>query len=177
MPCNSHHIREPEGNQQRPQQFQVQRNPQIHIQRPAPNTARIVLNNRRSNNATQPSASSASTAANSSQTRDMLTQLNEVELNTNIPIFGCNQVQVQVRDLINVSPTPSTLNRMRNDLRQYFVSTLSLATPLTDENVESVYKRACNFFAINLLNQNLFSIFLGCKSSHNSNESVLTVIA
>lgn len=148
LPCNSHHVRESEDRQPRGQQFQIQRTPQLHIQRPQAAPARFTaVSNRRGSPfppvaiaATSFSTSTPIVSQPASPARSALAQntLNENELDTTVPIFGCNLVQLQVRDLLNISPAPSTLNRIRNDLRQYIVSTLCLEAPVTDENITSV---------------------------------------
>lgn len=66
--------------------------------------------------------------------------LNDAQLNTLIPIFGSTQVQLQIRDLVNVSPTPSTLNRIRSELRDFLISELRLTSTPNEENVTTVNK-------------------------------------
>lgn len=64
--------------------------------------------------------------------------IDEVDLNTPVPIFGTQQMQLQVRDLVSVAPAPSTLNRIRGNLREYILTTLCLRTPITEENLDGV---------------------------------------
>lgn len=66
--------------------------------------------------------------------------MNDAQLNTLIPIFGSTQVQLQIRDLVNVSPTPSTLNRIRSELRDFLISELRLTSTPNEENVTTVNK-------------------------------------
>lgn len=155
LPCNSHHIREQEERPQRGQII-IQGTPQIHIQRPQRiQVARVPryetsYNANRRNSAPQATATAAAslranTPANnveSSPTNRSLGQsiLNEIDLDTPVLIFGSDQVQLQVRDLVNVSPAPSTLNRIRGNLREYILTTLCLRTPITDENIDVVRK-------------------------------------
>lgn len=67
--------------------------------------------------------------------------LNDVAMDTPVPIFGTDRIQLQIRDFVNISPPPSTLNRIRGDLRQYIESTLCLETPITDGQLSMVSKR------------------------------------
>lgn len=154
LPCNSHHVRESEDRQSRGQQFQIQRTPQLHIQRPQAAPTRFTTVSNRRGNPFPPTPATAATSFSTSTpivsqpaspARSALAQntLNENELDTTVPIFGCDLVQLQVRDLLNISPAPTTLNRIRNDLRQYIVSTLCLEAPVTDENINSVSDSFC----------------------------------
>lgn len=68
-------------------------------------------------------------------TQDNLT---EVHLDTPVPIFGTNRIQLQVRDLVSVPPAPSVLNRIRGNLREYILTTFDLQTPITEENLDEV---------------------------------------
>lgn len=138
LPCNSHHVREPEH-----QQIHIQRRPRVHIQTSNPGRyATFLNNNRRGSNVLTdtPSFTAASqlSTGNATSSSTQWGNLNDTDLDTSIPIFGSNQVQLQVRDLVNVSPTPSTLNRIRIDLRNYIVSTLCLGPTPTDENITRV---------------------------------------
>lgn len=179
LPCNSHHIHEPEQQQQQqqqqPQQQQQQqqqphppprtnrinitRTPQVHIQRTVPNSVRFAnfLSSHLQNQvnhiraSTTPSATSTPPQAQqtSTQTSTALTNnvstLNDAQLNTTIPIFGSNEVQLQIRDLVNVSPSPSTLNRIRSDLREFIMVKLSLTSNSTEDDVALVILNSFKF--------------------------------
>lgn len=156
LPCNSHHINEPE-NQQQPQTQQqprtnrinFQRTPQLHIQRtPVSNSVRFAnflsnhLQSQLNRSASVPSVTSAPSTPQQTLTQSdaslSANSLNDAQLNTVIPIFGTNEIQLQIRDLVNVSPTPSTLNRIRNELREFLMLKLSLSTNPSEENVSLV---------------------------------------
>lgn len=158
LPCNSHHIHEPE-NQQQPQnpppranRINITRTPQVHIQRSVPNSVRFAnflsnhlqsqVNQLRATT-TQPTTTSTSSqpqqsSAPSNTAVATVGTLNDAQLNTLIPIFGSTQVQLQIRDLVNVAPTPSTLNRIRTELRDYLILKLSLTTNPTEDDVALV---------------------------------------
>lgn len=161
LPCNSHHIHEPENQQQQPQnpppranRINITRTPQVHIQRSVPNSVRFAnfLSNHLQNQVNQlrattttPTTTSTSsqpqqTSAQSNATTMVTTvgALNDAQLSTSIPLFGSNQVQLQIRDLVNVSPTPSTLNRIRSELRDFLMLKLSLASNPTEDDVALV---------------------------------------
>lgn len=160
LPCNSHHIHEPENQQQQPQnpppranRINITRTPQVHIQRSVPNSVRFAnfLSNHLQNQVNQLRATTTTptTTSTSSQPQQTSAQsnapavttvgaLNDVQLSTPIPIFGSNQVQLQIRDLVNICPTTSTLNRIRSDLRDFLMLKLSLAPNPTDGDVASV---------------------------------------
>lgn len=150
LPCNSHHVREPE---QRDQPSNAPRRSRVHIQTaPGPSRttiphqlASLLTNNRRGSNPTASvpllSTTNRSRSAGPSDAPPAATPahaLNDAELDTVIPIFGSNQIQLQVRDLANVSPTPSTLNRIRSDLRNYIATTLCFDNGATEENIQTV---------------------------------------
>lgn len=167
LPCNSHHIREPEDRQPRGQQIHIQRTPQF-IQRPpgAQGTRFVnVGNNRRGPIFTAaPARGAASSTPTTLPVADTLitppptqpeitspirpsiiqSTLNDNALDTPVPIFGSDRVQLQIRDFVNISPPPSTLNRIRGELRQYIVSILCLETPITDGNIKLVSIRGIN---------------------------------
>lgn len=165
LPCNSHHIHEPE-NQQQPQnpppranRINITRTPQVHIQRSVPNSVRFAnfLSNHLQNQVNQLRATTTvpSTTTTSSQPQQTSAQsntttvttvgtLNDAQLNTPIPIFGSNQVQLQIRDLVNVSPTPSTLNRIRSELRDFLMLKLSLTSNPTEDDVALVISNLCD---------------------------------
>lgn len=147
LPCNSHHVRDPE---QREQTINIPRRSRFHIQTPGPSRATIpaqlaslLTTNRRGSNpsaavpllSTTINRSRSVDSANASSTSASANVLNDAELNTFIPIFGSNQIQIQVRDLANVSPTPSTLNRIRSDLRNYIETALCFGSTATEENI------------------------------------------
>lgn len=174
LPCNSHHIHEPENAQPAaPQQNQPQpranrinitRAPQVHR---IPNSVRFAnflsnhlqsqVNHLRGSGPNTPpspttrssspigggggvqSSQSPSTQSNTSGSATTATvgTLNDAQLSTPIPIFG-NQIELQVRDFVNVSPTPSTLNRIRSDLRQFVMLKLSLTSNPSEEDVALV---------------------------------------
>lgn len=169
LPCNSHHIHEPE-NQQQPQNppprrinitNAISRTPQVHIQRSVPNSVRFAnfLSNQLQNQVNQ-LRSTATTAApagaatptpltttstssqppqpSSAQSNATVGTLNDAQLNTPVPIFGSSQVQLQIRDLVNVSPTPSALNRIRAELRDFLILKLSLTSNPTEDDVALV---------------------------------------
>lgn len=160
LPCNSHHIHEPENQQQtqnpppRANRINITRTPQVHIQRSVPNSVRFAnfLSNHLQNQVNQLRATTTvpTTTSTSSQPQQSSTQtnntstvstvgtLNDAQLNTPIPIFGSNQVQLQIRDLVNVSPTPTTLNRIRSELRDYLMLKLSLTSNPTEDDVALV---------------------------------------
>lgn len=168
LPCNSHHIHEPE-NQQQPQnpppranRINITRTPQVHIQRSVPNSVRFAnfLSNHLQNQVNQLRATTTTTTTvptttgTSSQPQQSSPQsntsvstvgtLNDAQLNTPIPIFGgSNQVQLQIRDLVNVSPTPSTLNRIRSELRDFLILKLSLTSNPTEDDVALVSFNIC----------------------------------
>lgn len=157
LPCNSHHVREPE---QREQQTNAPRRSRVHIQTaPGPSRttisaelASLLTNNRRGSNptATIPLLSTTNRSrsagpTNATPTTATRNALNDAELDTVIPIFGSNQIQLQVRDLANVSPTPSTLNRIRSDLRNYIATSLCFDIGATDENIQTVILVLINF--------------------------------
>lgn len=177
LPCNSHHIHEPEHHtlqqqqqvhqqaqqqqqqqQQRQQQQQpqtrgrinIQRTPQVHIQRSVPNSVRFAtfLNNHLQNPIARPTSTPSSTsntptpsqppvalASNNVLSSD---NLNDAQLSTLIPLFGTSDLQLQIRDLVNVSPTPSTFNRIRIELREFIMSKLCLSPTSNEENVAMV---------------------------------------
>ncbi|XP_031620338.1 large proline-rich protein BAG6 isoform X2 [Contarinia nasturtii] len=179
LPCNSHHIHEPENQQQQQQQQQrqsqqqsqqqpqpranrinIQRTPQVHIQRSVPNSVRFAnfLSNHLQNQLQQRSTA-APAAVSSAPTTPLQTSapsnaslssnsLNDSQLNTVIPIFGSNEIQLQIRDLVNVSPTPTTLNRIRSELREFLMVKLSLNSSPSEENVALAVNHV-----ISLLNQ------------------------
>lgn len=151
LPCNSHHVRDAE---QRDQPMNAPRRSRVHIQT-TPGTSRntipaqlasLLTNNRRGSNpsTTVPLLSTATNRSRSAGPTNTPTAtaspnaLNDAELDTVIPIFGSNQIQLQVRDLANVSPTPSTLNRIRSDLRNYIATNLSFDAGATDEHAQTV---------------------------------------
>lgn len=151
LPCNSHHVRESE---QREQPSNGSRRSRVHIQT-TPGTSRIpaqlaslLTGNRRGSNptvtvpllSTTPNRSRSAGPANAASANASQSTLNDTELDTVIPIFGSNQIQLQVRDLANISPTPSTLNRIRTDLRNYIASNLSFDAGATEENIQTVRK-------------------------------------
>lgn len=162
LPCNSHHVRESE---QREQANNGPRRSRVHIQT-TPGTsqttiparlASLLANNRRGSN---PSSSVPLLSTTTSRSRSAgptnvpsraaaENTLNDAELDTVIPIFGSNQIQLQVRDLANVSPTPSTLNRIRTDLRNYIATNLCFDTGATDENIQTVNFNTQNTNKIN----------------------------
>lgn len=150
LPCNSHHVREPE---QRDQTNNGPRRSRVHIQTaPGPSRttipaqlASLLTNNRRGSNPTAAvpllsttNRSRSAGPANAPTSTASGNALNDAELDTIIPIFGSNQIQLQVRDLANVSPTPSTLNRIRSDLRNYIATNLCFDAGATEENIQSV---------------------------------------
>lgn len=127
----------------------IGRAPQVHIQRSVPNAVRFAsfLNNHLQNHmsrsasatpTTNASSQPARSATPSSQTNSNAGNLNDAQLNTSIPIFGSNDVQLQIRDLVNVFPPPSTLNRIRTELREYLMEKLCLSTAPNEENVATV---------------------------------------
>lgn len=162
LPCNSHHIHEPENQQQqqtqnpppRANRINITRTPQVHIQRSVPNSVRFAnfLSNHLQNQVNQLRATPTvppTTGSSPSQPQQSSTQtnattvstvgtLNDAQLNTLIPLFGSNQVQLQIRDLVNVSPTPSTLNRIRSELRDFLMLKLSLTSNPTEDDVALV---------------------------------------
>lgn len=155
LPCNSHHIHEPEPPQQQQQQprssrINIQRAPQVHIQRTVPNSVRFAnfLSNHLQSQVNHIRSTSAPTATSTpppqpqpsaqSNASVLHSCLNDAQLNTPIPIFGSNQIQLQIRDFVNVSPTPTTFNRIRVDLREFIMLKLSLTSNPSDENVELV---------------------------------------
>lgn len=141
LPCNSHHIRDNEQREnQQQQQENAARRPRIHIQAPAvprgsiPTALANLLRSRRGSNttSTQSTSTPTTTATTSSGSSAEVT---EAGLDTLVPIFGSNHVQLQVRDLLNVYPSPSTLNRVRVNLRNYVATTLSLDASATEDDV------------------------------------------
>lgn len=162
LPCNSHHIHDSENHQQQQQQQQqpqpqqrtnrinVQRTPQVHIQRTVPNSVRFAnflsnhLHGHINRSSAAPTATSTPTQPQQASVQSNAAvpahgaNLNDAQLNTVIPIFGSNQIQLQIRDLVNVSPTPSTLNRIRNELREFLIVKLSLSSSPNEENVTLV---------------------------------------
>lgn len=66
--------------------------------------------------------------------------LSDTQLDTLIPVFGSNQVQLQIRDLVNVSPTPAALNRIRIELREFLFTELQLSSSACEENVATVWR-------------------------------------
>lgn len=165
LPCNSHHIHEPENQQQtqnpppRANRINITRTPQVHIQRSVPNSVRFAnfLSNHLQNQVSQLQRATptvpTTTSSTSLQPQQSSTQtnngtstvtvsaagtLNDAQLNTPIPIFGSDQVQLQIRDLVNVSPTPSTLNRIRSELRDFLMLKLSLTSNPTEDDVALV---------------------------------------
>lgn len=73
-----------------------------------------------------------------SQPNQITGNLSDAQLDTPIPIFGSNEVHLLIRDLVNLFPTPSTLNRVRAELREYIISKLSLSSAPSEENVTTV---------------------------------------
>lgn len=126
------------------------RGPQVHIQRSVPNAVRFAsfLNNHLQNHinrsapaAQMPNNSSTQTPRSStpnSQPNQIIGNLSDAQLDTPIPIFGSNEVQLLIRDLVNVFPTPTTLNRVRTELREFLISKLSLSSAPNEENVTTV---------------------------------------
>lgn len=125
------------------------RAPQVHIQRSVPNAVRFAsfLNNHlqghinRSASSTPASntpqqATRSSTPVN--QPSPVTGNLNDAQLNTLIPFFGSNDVQLQIRDLVNVFPAPSTVNRIRTELRDFIMSKLCVSSAASEENVATV---------------------------------------
>lgn len=72
------------------------------------------------------------------QLNQMTGNLSDAQLDIPIPIFGSNGVQLLIRDLVNVFPTSSTLNRVRTELREFLMSKLSLSSAPNEENVTTV---------------------------------------
>lgn len=141
LPCNSHHIREAEQPQQPPPSERPSRGHQFDILRSPPVQRRTPFqfrsasaSGRRPTLFTAESPTTASAAVASVSARLLL---NESELNTMVPIFGSDHVQLRVRDFINLTPSPNTLNRIRTTLRTYITNTLLRDAPLT-ENVINI---------------------------------------
>lgn len=97
--------------------------------------------NRTAPAAPTPNNSSTQTPRSSTpnnQPNQITGNLSDAQLDTPVPIFGSNQVQLLIRDLVNVFPTPSTLNRVRTELREFLMSKLSLSSAPNEENVTTV---------------------------------------
>lgn len=97
--------------------------------------------NRAAPTAPTPNNSSTQTPRSSTpnnQPNQITGNLSDAQLDISIPIFGSDEVQLLIRDLVNVFPTPSTLNRVRTDLREFLISKLSLTSVPNDENVTTV---------------------------------------
>lgn len=138
----------PPQPQPRSGRINIQRAPQVHIQRSVPNSVRFAsfLNNHIHNPISRPppppattstSASSEATPTPSNYSAPTI-NLDDAQLNTLIPLFGTSDVQLQVRDLINVTPPPSTLNRIRSELREFIMSKLRLSSTSDEENIAMV---------------------------------------
>lgn len=95
---------------------------------PAPTVTRITLS--------PESVLGSQTSSPRSNASPSAASLNDAQLNTPIPIFGLNQLQI--RDFVNVPPSPATLNRIRSELRDFMMLKLSLTSNPTDENVTLV---------------------------------------
>lgn len=151
LPCNSHHIRESEH---RDQPNNVPRRSRVRIATPSTSQSSIpgqlaqffTTATRRGSNpsAAVPLLSTTTTRSRSAGPINPATPsassnpLNDAELNSIIPIFGSSQLQLQVRDLTNVSPTPSTLSRIRTDLRSFVATNLHYDDGATDEHIDTV---------------------------------------
>lgn len=97
LPCNSHHVRE---NQERGRQPH-----HIHMHRRNPiRRATVNLGPR------------SQSIPRTFRTLDDLGSLSQEERNIPIRIFGCS---IPIRDLVNIAPHPSTLNRFRPELDAY----------------------------------------------------------
>lgn len=143
----------------RTNRINITRTPQVHIQRNSvPNSVRFAnfLSNHLQNQVNHLRASAtASTTSTPPQAQQTATQtstavsghvatLNDAQLNTPIPLFGSNDVQLQIRDLVNVSPTPSTFNRIRCELREFVMLKLSLTSNPSEEDVALVIYNLLN---------------------------------
>lgn len=146
LPCNSHHVREPEQRDPRRSRVHIQTTPGTSRNIIPAQLASLLTNNRRGSNpsinvpllSTTTHRSRSAGPTNAAATTATDNTLNDTELDTVIPIFGSNQIQLHVRDLANVSPSPSTLNRIRSDLRNYIATNLCFDTGATDENIQTV---------------------------------------
>lgn len=97
--------------------------------------------NRSASASPTPNNSSTQTPRSStpnSQPNQITGNLSDAQLDIPIPIFGSNEVQLLIRDLVNVFPTPSTLNRVRAELREFLISKMSLSSAPNEENVKMV---------------------------------------
>lgn len=101
-----------------------------HINRSAPATQQSSNNTATS----QPVRSSTPIIQSNSNAGN----LNETQLNTLVPIFGSDDVQLQIRDLVNVFPPPSTLNRIRIDLRNFVLAKLQLSSAPNEDDIATV---------------------------------------
>lgn len=122
MPCNSHHIREnwpAEVRPRMPPQYARRGRSSSSPRCTRPTAARTT------------SESTATPASTSSETPSNGLNLSNEEFNTSFSLFGS---QLTIRDLINISPSPSTLNRIRGELIAYISSTLFMGRPVVEEN-------------------------------------------
>lgn len=152
LPCNSHHIRENEQREHLPPQINIPRS-RIHIQRPPvarttiPADFAALLSSRRGShqNFGPPSATSNAQAA-AADASDAQIAPSRINLDANVPIFGSNVLRLQVRDLLNLAPAPSTLNRIRSELRQFLMESMSLSALSTDEHINSAANQLAMLF-------------------------------
>lgn len=128
----------------RTNRISFQRTPQVHIQRSVPNSVRFAnflsnhlqgqISRASARSHTQSLPASRQSSSDSDSSTSASGNLNDAQLNTLIPIFG--PVQLQIRDFVNVSPTPSTLNRIRSELRDYMMLKLSLTSNPSSDSAD-----------------------------------------
>lgn len=101
------------------------------------------------------SESTATPASTSSETPSNGLNLSNEEFNTSFSLFGS---QLTIRDLINISPSPSTLNRIRGELIAYISSTLFLGRPVVEENSPSAIEQVMRLLEQMLLPLSQFDL-------------------
>lgn len=128
MPCSSHHIRESDvgSDQPIPNTYLRARNQVRRRQPPPPPQENSAASTPRSTTTTQPLSSTRSSSS------EDIFNLSFEDYNTPINLFGSN---LTLRDLVDIAPSPSTLNRIRSELHAFIVNTLFSGSPISEENM------------------------------------------
>lgn len=141
LPCNSHHIRESNNNQQH-------QNQQTQTIRVRPLQRRAVSLDR--NSVRQPAATihvpmnfqpMASAPRNSRRIADGVNNITDEELNHRFSVFG---IQLSIRDLDNLEP--GFYNEQRSELRSYLRQNYFNNREINDETVSDVIREILTEF-------------------------------
>lgn len=147
LPCNSHHIRENWPTEVRPRMP-----PQYARRGRSTSSPRCTRPAARTPN---DSAVAVTTASTSSETIGSGLNLSNDEFNTAFSLFGS---QLTIRDLMDISPTPTTLNRIRGELIAYISANLFMGRPVIEENSSNAIEQVMSLLDSMLLPLSQFDL-------------------